>query len=326
MLKGILRSLYGFCVLRKLVSVLIVSLGLLAGQPAVAGSSCDAERLLVAVAQSYKQMLTGERDERMHAAYHLKSLVPFLHAGWISRQLEGENAISPERLERFLDVIAANSEAEITGQTLTSLAPSDVLFLERLANGACSDADHNDMGLDQAQKNRGTDAGEGAAKKPSAGKPALGQGSGFSMLAALNVKPDTKAIVNWMMIAGVTISSAVGSYLFFRTTRQFRLGREKRHPRKPFSARFGVLLRGAETEASGVDISVRGMKFSMEFEEENMPEIGLPLKLLLPIGELGATLVWSNAHFAGVIFDRRLEDSELARLLVHESATSAVKM
>jgi len=322
--------------LRKLVTLLLVSFSLMLGSPVAAGTSCDAERLLAAVGVSYEQLIGEDKEDRLRGAYHLKSLVPSLHPGWLAMQLKGDSAIEPELLGLYLMQIEAHSDAAIDGITFVPLQNDGLAFLERIANGPCGSETSESLNLlaaagagqantgqaDTGQAGAGTNSDTGSGN----GKPALGQGDGISALAAMLIEPNKGAILRWLVIAGGVVGGAFGANFLFRSTAFFRQGREKRHPRKPFTAQFGVRLGDEEAQASGVDISVRGMKFALNLEEDQTPELGLPMKLLLPIGELGATLVWSNAHFAGVVFDRRLEDSEFASLLGHDSTTSAVNI
>lgn len=95
----------------------------------------------------------------------------------------------------------------------------------------------------------------------------------------------------------------------------WRVKQAARLPRVPFSMKLSVTLTDADHEmqqatVTGLDVSAGGMKLDWP----DPPPQGTILTLSLPFGERLATIVWSNAYFAGVMFDDFLDKSELRQL------------
>lgn len=101
----------------------------------------------------------------------------------------------------------------------------------------------------------------------------------------------------------------------FRQSHTFKKGRAERHPRMPISIKINLTSINEDgdtkqTSVTGIDVSIGGMKL----EWPDPAPVGTNLKLILPIGVRLATVAWSNAYFAGIIFDDLLSQSDLDTL------------
>lgn len=114
----------------------------------------------------------------------------------------------------------------------------------------------------------------------------------------------------------IAAAFAVVSFLAALGARQvmksiaFRKRQVARQPRSPVDFALNVGLTGRTVEVRAQDISVGGMKLAWR----EAPEIGTEVSLDLPTGARAATVLWANAHYAGVLFAEYLSDGELKTL------------
>ena len=126
---------------------------------------------------------------------------------------------------------------------------------------------------------------------------------------------------------GLAGMAAFLSMLFFgirklRTSRAFRVRQAERLPRRPFSMQFLLTITDQagdiqQTKASGVDLSAGGMKL----EWRDAPPTGTTVTVSMPFGERLASVVWSNAYYAGIVFDDTLSNSQLTALINEAAKT-----
>jgi len=88
-----------------------------------------------------------------------------------------------------------------------------------------------------------------------------------------------------------------------------------RLPRHPAQIEFDVHHKddaglAVKQRVKALDISTGGMKLRVETPMTQ----GTPLNLQLTLGEWTASVVWANAHYAGIMFDQMLSEAELERL------------
>ena len=62
---------------------------------------------------------------------------------------------------------------------------------------------------------------------------------------------------------------------------------------------------------TGLDVSAGGMKLAWP----DAPPQGTAITASLPTGEKAGSVVWSNAHYAGVVFDQQLAQDEVDVIL-----------
>ncbi len=104
-------------------------------------------------------------------------------------------------------------------------------------------------------------------------------------------------------------------------SRAYRVRRTARLPRSPLSIKFNLTITDQDgemqqTTATGVDISAGGMKLDWP----DGPPAGTTVTVSLPFGERLASVVWSNAYFAGIMFDDVLSKNELASLSTNDAS------
>lgn len=98
------------------------------------------------------------------------------------------------------------------------------------------------------------------------------------------------------------------------TSRYVRKSKVERQPRKPVSIEVGVSFQHekqiSRVNVRVIDISVGGMKV----EWKDPPEAGRKVRVTMPMGDRGGAVMWSNAFYAGIMFDDFLTESELKDL------------
>ena len=93
-----------------------------------------------------------------------------------------------------------------------------------------------------------------------------------------------------------------------------RRSRVERQPRVPVSFDIGVVFR---RDGQNQRIQVRAMDASaggMKVDWANPPQVGTDVMLTLPNGERSGKVMWSNAFYAGLMFDEFLTQDDVAQL------------
>ena len=124
-------------------------------------------------------------------------------------------------------------------------------------------------------------------------------------------KPATMAI---LIGAGILALGASG--FFAIRSRRMKIHMAERLPRHRIRLDFTAAYAGASGAAgshsvTALDVSLGGMKLKVPEPLDN----GTQMELSLPIGPVSATVIWSNAHYAGILFDERLEGTALSEIL-----------
>lgn len=121
-----------------------------------------------------------------------------------------------------------------------------------------------------------------------------------------------------IVIAGVLVLLALAGLGIrkYRKSRLFLVRQMDRLPRSPASMTLPATFTDAEgniqqTTVTALDISTGGMKFDWP----DAPPPGIVLTVSLPFGQRLARVAWSNAYFAGIVFDSPLSKREMAQLL-----------
>jgi len=226
----------------------------------IAAYSCVAEHLLAGVGQSYQTLLTGKGVARNNAAYHLETLLPSLDPNWLAAKLHKNSTITSSDLRRLLSRMMRDADRQILGAKITAPAARDLRILAEVMNGRCKRSQSPAFSMLDTEEETDPDA-EG--KDPEEVMPGSGGGAGASsgdvpkkfMQARVE---DDNSRQNWLLMAAVFVASACLSYYYFFASLRFRVVREKRHPRRPFKARFGVQMgnggNAEQMEAKGIDI------------------------------------------------------------------------
>ena len=119
-----------------------------------------------------------------------------------------------------------------------------------------------------------------------------------------------------LILAGLGGVALIALIIAFRKTRTYRIMQADRLPRHlttiSVKLSYETPMRGPQSiEVTGLDVSAGGMKLAWP----EAPPRGTHLTMTLPVGERTASEVWSNAHYAGVVFDHQLEPDELDLLV-----------
>lgn len=126
--------------------------------------------------------------------------------------------------------------------------------------------------------------------------------------------PDIVKLSLYAMIGCSALLLAVLGGHGVLTSRHMRKSVVERQPRTPVSIEVDVTFE-RENQISRlrvrvIDISVGGMKV----EWKDPPKAGANLMVTLPMGERGGGVMWSNAFYAGIMFDEFLTETELGNL------------
>ena len=120
----------------------------------------------------------------------------------------------------------------------------------------------------------------------------------------------------WPLLSAAGIVALAALVYVVRTSRLYRIAEVERLPRHfttiAIDVAYETPARGPQSiRLTALDISAGGMKLAWE----NAPPRGTALSVRLPQGERGASVVWSNAWYAGIMFDQHIPQDELAPLI-----------
>ena len=118
-----------------------------------------------------------------------------------------------------------------------------------------------------------------------------------------------------ILVIALVLGAAAGLVYFLKKTRILRIHMVNRLPRRKIRLTVPILVEDPETgpnrqSASAMDASVGGMKLRLE---EPIPA-GADLSVSLPFGDCPALVVWSNTHYAGIMFHANLTEDEYETL------------
>ncbi len=240
---------------------------------------------------------------RDRAAAKLFSFVSSIDIIALSDELDIE--VDTERLERVLGAIQQLSVYMISGVevSMMGLAPhsANVHWLgQTIEQTGC---------LEEFSAPSGPIAVKGKAE---ASLP-----QNYSFPAPRRLAADIEERVSYtsgiLSVAGAVFFGGIGYVLV--KSRAFRRQRVQRMPRHLTS--FPVVATAVADDGTEIrapvtahDISVGGMKIAWE----EPPPKGAEVILALPIGEVSATIAWSNPYFAGMVFDKNLSAAEVDAL------------
>ncbi len=116
-----------------------------------------------------------------------------------------------------------------------------------------------------------------------------------------------------VIVIAVAALGLVFAVFAYRRSRRYRQNVVQRMPRKPFSAELDLTftdVRGDMRQAKviAMDLSVGGMK--LNWPQNDVPP-GTTVTVALPTGNRLGSVMWSNAHYAGIMFDEHLTSNDL---------------
>lgn len=133
--------------------------------------------------------------------------------------------------------------------------------------------------------------------------------------AGANSSNTASASTLGIVVVGTTLAIGGLATAIFRS-RPAKIYRMKRLPRRSISLSIPASYETEENSTKNqdvvvMDISLGGMKLRMP---DPMPD-GAKVILKLPIRPVPGSVVWSTAHYAGIMFDDRLSDADLNKIL-----------
>jgi|GEM_PF-5186049 len=284
--------------LTHLVIALVTALTIAAPR-ARASAACDAATMVAVVHDRYHAVLNENDPIRSRSAAQLFAMLPDLNAAALAVQMTtDQTSADPDRMTRVFSAAYHLSQDLITGAepAMVSLAPhlSNVKWLaENIAATNCFQTFSADDDGDTDAK-----AGKGASS-PKKSSDKKGLQINIGLLLAL--------------LGGVAL---VGLVMFIRKSKTYKIMQAQRLPRHlttiSVQVDFETPMRGPQSiNVNGLDISAGGMKLA--WEDAAPRETALTIKL--PIGERTGSVVWSNAYYAGIVFDQRLDADELKLMI-----------
>ena len=258
----------------------------------VAHARCEGAAMLGQLHDAYLASLIETGDTRISGARTLLVVVGGKNAAALSRQVRKTGIEIPQ--ERLLDVMQAGAKLAHS-ILLGDPVPNDLFQHSRNVDwlGAIVYKAHCQNGV--------------LARKLRTSEPSK-KGGAFEF-----PKPNKESLPVFAAgLVALVVALALLTILVPKS-RAFRVFKAARLPRSPFTMEFHLTITDQDgelmqTTATGVDISAGGMKLGWP----DGPPAGTAVRVSLPFGERLASVVWSNAHFAGIIFDDVLNKKELA--------------
>lgn len=120
----------------------------------------------------------------------------------------------------------------------------------------------------------------------------------------------------WLFGASAVVGAVGYGIDKFRNSHRYRTQMLERMPRHPVSIELELTYTSPsgdmhQTKVSALDVSAGGLK--LDWKDNNAPP-GTIVTVALPDGQKLATVMWSNAYYAGVMFDTMLSRKQLAAL------------
>ena len=281
------------------IRTIILLFLILAGLPDRARADCDAIGVLSVVHDRYQTILQSKGDTRARAAARLYPFLSDIDTRQVGQDLDSKH--DGERVVRVLNSARSLAEFVISGVTLSlvSIAPhtQNVTWLGDVL-------DQSDCPSAAPPKRQNPDS---AKTKPMESRTKLPWGK-FKSLAE-----ETPYAPGILLLLGLVLLAVSG--LVVLRTRSFRIRQLKRLPRYPVGFSVPVSYIDANggqhaVSAKALDISLGGMKLGLP----DAPKPGTSLNLALPFGAVSGSIIWSNAHYAGILFDKHLSPEGLAEI------------
>ncbi len=275
--------------------------------PSPVFADCDAVIRLARFHDGLRVIVTEDDPKRTRAAARLyPNLANMDFAGFIDKIDAGASTA---------DLIAALETArELTRDVITAADLSPFRFLdardevELLADfidrSGCLDG-ASGGGSSHSSDNQGSEDG---TRKIEFGPKSGSQGAAQASEGTTSLTLILSALAGLTVLAGLVAAIA--------RSRRVKIHMAERLPRHRISLDFPATYTSENgtngtRDVTALDISLGGMKLKLP----DPPEGGEPIDLALPTGQQPATVIWSNTHYAGILFDERLDEADLQTLL-----------
>ncbi|NNE86652.1 MAG: hypothetical protein HKN27_01130 [Silicimonas sp.] len=282
--------------MRALTAVVLLA------HPCQAVADCGRLLPLVQIHDAYRAMISAPTDQRPNAADMLSRSIPQLSATYFTKAFQSlgletdEVRLSTLMLDAYLLAAQMNTGSVRLSHTQSHEANLSWLMSEIVRSGCFTkemQPDGNGAGLYEPLR----------GPLPLTTSPVS--------IAADNMT-FTKGAFDWRILIMVLAIIAVATLaaLVYRS-RPARIARVERLPRENIALLAKAQHDGIEKSVVLLDISVGGAKI----EWENPPDPSENVVIDLPVGAKPASIVWSNAFFAGLLFDERLTAEEFEDII-----------
>ena len=280
---------------------ILAALALISAAPCAAEiprTGCEAAAELARIHDRYHAVVIDDPKLAARSAAQLLTALPGpLATALAARLAQGGTDVDAERLDRILVAAQSISRDIVMGRPapMVARAPhrNNVAWLADIVRSTNCVARFPDVG-DSEEEATGA---------------SLGSAGAFTSTVAQERNL-------WPLLSAAGIAALLAMLFVARKSRPYRIAEVQRLPRHFTTVAVDVSY---ETPARGpqgvrltaLDISAGGMKLAWE----NAPPLGTTLSVRLPQGQRGASVVWSNAWYAGIMFDQHLPEDELAPLI-----------
>ncbi len=263
-------------------------------------AQCDSARTLANIHDNYRMTITETGVLQTRAAARLYPLLAALDRTTLTDGLKLE--FDRTRLNDALNNAETLAKMMISGAQGLNFDPTQHLKhadrIARLINRTSCAA-----------------SGGGPASATASQRKTLSQPSKLPPLGALQSSLTRPGSLTPYLIAMMCGLMAGGLVYLILKSRLVRIHRMNRQTRKSIQITFDLAYtdetgRDAIQSVTALDISVGGMKLRID---SPMPE-GTALNLKLKIGDTPASVVWTNTHYAGIMFDDLITDAEVVDL------------
>ncbi|AZQ68016.1 hypothetical protein EF888_13260 [Silicimonas algicola] len=277
---------------------ILALLALLFTEPATAGTGCEAATSLARIHDRYHAIVVDDPNLAARSAAQLLAALPGTSAIALAARLPPETDLDVERLDRILAAAHSLSRDFVTGHpaSMAARAPrrDNVAWLARAVRAT---------GCVPRFETAGPEEEEGAQ----GGLASTGHTGNAAVSRATNL---------WPLLSATGIAALAVLVYIVRTSRPYRIAEVERLPRHfttiAIDVAYETPARGPQSiRLTALDISSGGMKLAWE----NAPPRGTALSVRLPQGERAASIVWSSAWYAGIMFDQHIPQDELAPLI-----------
>ena len=282
---------------------------LVAASPVFASRQCDAAHRLARIHDFYLTLVTEKGTDRTRAAARLYPLIAEEDATSLFKDLKADVEFASfskalaSAIELSQEVI---TQAQFPTQALElhTANISHLAGLVRKTGCMPKGGGRGQGGTTNSQVKVGEDQTPQSALSPDA------RVQGFRS-DAFNGELPVQTLV---LTTAIALAFAICLGLILRS-RRLRIYRVNRLPRQETRFSVDFTIDGPEAEkmtrkGQAIDVSLGGMKMKVGMQLD----AGARLVLSLPIGDHSASVVWSNAHYAGILFDQNITEPDLLTL------------
>lgn len=274
------------------------------GANPAASANCDAVIRLAQLYDAFYAITRETGDIRTRAAARLYPQLATLDVEEFAEELDA--GFSEEEIAEALTTARTLSREVIMDADLSPFRVLDsrdeaAFLAEFIERSRCLSGASGGGGGGSAERETQND--DNGPKKLSFGPKSRSQGTKSLVDTS---KPATMGI---LIAAGLLALGASGFFIF--RSRPVKIHMAERLPRHRIRLDFTAAYAGAPHSVTALDVSLGGMKLKVPKPLDN----GTFMELSLPHGATPATVIWSNAHYAGILFDERLDKADLDAIL-----------